>query len=322
MDVQFAMSNEFLKALYYEDIALLSRCPKTDLHNHIDLGGNKYFMSCYPNEKIPVISSPLNGVDGMNQWRDMYISPYFLGKEGFIYRLRAGLEQIKRDNIQIFIPSISSSLKKIFGSYKELMDVFENLIEAVFSDDKPLYFPEIVFKRGTDICEMEMLFDELVDLSYFKSIDLVGPESYSPQLYLNLYKKAKNAGLKLRAHIGEYASCDCILNYIYTLDLDEINHGITATNSDYLMSLLKERNIILNICPTSNIKLGFCNEYKSHPIRRLYDYGVNVTVNSDDILIFDSCISTEYLNLYKSKLFSAYELNEIRLNAFKLYETF
>lgn len=319
MNTQMMMSEEFIEAIKYEDIDLLTKCPKTDLHNHIDLGGNRHFLPCVTNINATSILEPLNGVVGMEQWRDKYISQAFKGKDGYIDRLRAGLEQIKRDNIQIFIPSISSSLKNIFGSYKILIDTFEELIESVFEENKPLYYPEIVFKRGTDIFEMENNLDELQDLLYFKSIDLVGPEDFSPQIYSNLYKKARKAGLRLRAHIGEYASCKHIQDYVCTLDLDEINHGLTAINSEYVMDLLKSRGTIINICPTSNVKLGYCRDYNTHPIRKLYDYGLNVTINSDDILIFDSCVSTEYLSLYKSKLLSANELNEIRLNAFKLY---
>jgi adenosine deaminase len=70
----------------------------------------------------------------------------------------------------------------------------------------------------------------------------------------------------------------------------------------------------LNITPTSNIKLGRVNNMESHPIQKLYRSGVNVTINSDDILIFDSDVSKEYLRLYDSHVLTAEELDDIRVN--------
>jgi adenosine deaminase len=73
----------------------------------------------------------------------------------------------------------------------------------------------------------------------------------------------------------------------------------------------------LNITPTSNVKLGRVQELKTHPIGELYRSGVDVTLNSDDILIFDSDISKEYLRLYDAETLTADELDDIRLNGLR-----
>lgn len=65
--------------------------------------------------------------------------------------------------------------------------------------------------------------------------------------------------------------------------------------------------------------LGRAGDYGSHPIRRLYDYGVKVTINTDDLLIFDQTVSQEYLNLYRSGLMTTEELNAIREEGLKVY---
>lgn len=80
------------------------------------------------------------------------------------------------------------------------------------------------------------------------------------------------------------------------------------------MNWLADHNIQLNICPTSNVMLNRVENLKAHPIRRLYDYGVKVTINSDDILIFGQSVSNEYLSLYENGVFNAHELNKIRKN--------
>ncbi|MNE89847.1 Aminodeoxyfutalosine deaminase [compost metagenome] len=96
------------------------------------------------------------------------------------------------------------------------------------------------------------------------------------------------------------------------LELHEVHHGIAAAESPQVMRWLADHNICLNVCPTSNVMLGRTEDYSTHPVRALYDAGVPVTINSDDMLIFNQSVSEEYLNLYSSGLMSANELNDIR----------
>ena len=96
-----------------------------------------------------------------------------------------------------------------------------------------------------------------------------------------------------------------------------MQHGISAASSPEVIKFLINNNIRLNITPTSNIKLGRVQELKVHPIRELYHSGVDVTLNSDDILIFDSDVSKEYLRLYEEGSLLADELNDIRINGLR-----
>ena len=63
--------------------------------------------------------------------------------------------------------------------------------------------------------------------------------------------------------------------------------------------------------------LGYAQSYKEHPIKLLYENGVRVTINTDDLLIFDSSIENEYLLLYREGTLTATHLNEIRLNGLR-----
>ena len=80
------------------------------------------------------------------------------------------------------------------------------------------------------------------------------------------------------------------------------------------MRFLADNDIQLNICPTSNIRMSRARDYCSHPIRRLYDHGVRVTVNTDDVAVFDQGVSKEFLNLYRAGNWTAKELDDIRRN--------
>lgn len=78
------------------------------------------------------------------------------------------------------------------------------------------------------------------------------------------------------------------------------------------MRALADAAVRLNICPTSNVKLGRVNTLRDHPIRTLFDAGVRVTINTDDPLIFGCALSGEFLALYQAGVMTAAELDAIR----------
>lgn len=84
------------------------------------------------------------------------------------------------------------------------------------------------------------------------------------------------------------------------------------------MSFIRRQQIPLNICPTSNIRLKRVNTYKEHPIRKLYDNNILVTIASDDPLIFGQSVSDEYLNLFCNGVFEVEELDKIRENGIEV----
>jgi adenosine deaminase len=104
---------------------------------------------------------------------------------------------------------------------------------------------------------------------------------------------------------------------VEVLELDEVHHGIAVASSPQIMKWLAEHKIQLNVCPTSNLMLGLVDSYEKHPIRKLFDYGIPVTINSDDLLIFNQSVSQEYFNLFKCGLMTVDELNLIRESGLK-----
>lgn len=95
-----------------------------------------------------------------------------------------------------------------------------------------------------------------IDSQVFKSIDLYGDETKDDfQRFKDYYKYAKSKGLKLKVHAGEFHSYNNVKKAIEILEVDEIQHGLGSVSSEYVMDLIKERNIRLNICPSSNYVL-------------------------------------------------------------------
>ena len=82
------------------------------------------------------------------------------------------------------------------------------------------------------------------------------------------------------------------------------------------MALIAKNNIRLNICPTSNVLLGAVTNISKHPLRRLFDYGIKVCINTDDLILFDATVTDEFVKLFENDIFDFDELNMIRQNGF------
>ena len=97
--------------------------------------------------------------------------------------------------------------------------------------------------------------------------------------------------------------------------VERIGHGVTSVEDPALVAELAERGVVLEVSPTSNVCLGVAPSYEAHPFRRLYDAGVQVTVNSDDPPMFDTTLTREYLVLAEIFGFTVDELADLSLRA-------
>src|SRR5579859_1432819 len=116
-------------------------------------------------------------------------------------------------------------------------------------------------------------------------------EGFAPSDYQALYRQAEAQGLGTTAHAGEYGTPEDIWQCIHALGVKRIGHGIRAVTDRHLLQFLAERHIHLEICPTSNVRLERAASYSGHPLRLLWQAGVNLGLNSDDPGIFASDLS-------------------------------
>jgi len=125
-------------------------------------------------------------------------------------------------------------------------------------------------------------------------VDLAGDEeNYPPALFARALALAREGGLGITAHAGEFAGPSSVWTAIYQLGARRIGHGIRAVEDFALMDYLRDHTVTLEICPTSNIRLGLAPSLSGHPLRRLLDAGVPVTINSDDPLLLGTNLSRE-----------------------------
>ena len=164
----------------------------------------------------------------------------------------------------------------------------------------------------------------------FNGIDLMGDElSKDSKCFKKIYRFARKNKLILKAHVGEYGDAKNIKKTIKTLKLNQVQHGITIVNNETIMKYAKKKKIVFNILssgdifwPTfvsSNLALLNSVNINNHPIRKMYDYGLKITINTDDELIFNSSLFEEYLLLYNNNIFNTKELYIILNNGLKIY---
>jgi len=151
------------------------------------------------------------------------------------------------------------------------------------------------------------------------AVGLGGAEkSGTPQEYSPVFKQAKEWGIPSVAHGGEDSGPEQLWDTLKYLDPLRIGHGTCAFLEDDLMEELKKRAVPMEICPTSNVITGrFMKKLSEHPIRKFYDYGLSVTLNTDDPMIFGIQLNDEYCNLYSDLHFTHLEIVEILKNTYR-----
>ena len=111
---------------------------------------------------------------------------------------------------------------------------------------------------------------------------------------------AREAGLQLTCHAGEWGGPDMVAETLRDLRVERIGHGVRATEDPALVQRLAEDGIVLEVCPGSNVVLGATGGWSDHPIARLRDAGVPVTVSTDDPPFFHTTMTAEFEGLERA----------------------
>lgn len=127
------------------------------------------------------------------------------------------------------------------------------------------------------------------------AVDLAGDEAgYPPQLFVDHFKKARDAGLHVTIHAGEADGPHGVWSAIRDLGAERIGHGFRSIEDPTLVDYLVENNIGLEICPTSNVHTTTVSSYEAHPVKQLADGGVKFCLSTDDPGISNITIGHEY----------------------------
>jgi adenosine deaminase len=149
--------------------------------------------------------------------------------------------------------------------------------------------------EGTELAEQvawlaaEHIEDGLV------ALDLAGNEAdYPSQPFYGIFKEAKQAGLHVTIHAGEWGPAYNVREAIEDIGAERIGHGVRVLEDESIVSLARERNTAFEVCVTSNYQSGVVESLDTHPLMKMLEAGLNVTINTDDPSISRITLSHEY----------------------------
>lgn len=184
---------------------------------------------------------------------------------------------------------------------------------------------DIVRNAGQSICDS---YEAAADYTTGVAIDgmqdgvvalgLGGLEAgYPPAPFAPWFDRAREAGLHSAPHAGELAGPESIWSAIRDLGAERLGHGVRAIEDPELVAYLAEHRIPIEVNPTSNICLGVYPAMDAHPLRRLHDAGVIVTVNSDDPPLFNTTLTDELMLLAEPFACTKTQIDDLILNGIR-----
>lgn len=217
-----------------------------------------------------------------------------------IHRItREAIEDAGRDNVRYmelrFTPVALSRAERfplhdvidwVISSTQEASNKYNVNVKLIVSVNR---------HEGTDLAEQvawlaaERIADGIV------AIDLAGNEADFPsQPFYGIFKEAKQAGLHVTIHAGEWGPASNVREAIEEFSAERIGHGVRVLEDDGITRLARERNTAFEVCVTSNYQSGVVASLESHPLVKMFENGLNVTINTDDPSISRITLSHEY----------------------------
>jgi adenosine deaminase len=137
---------------------------------------------------------------------------------------------------------------------------------------------------------------------------------YPPEPFAEVYAQARALGFHTTAHAGEAAGAASIWGALHTLHAERIGHGTRAAEDPALLDYLAAHTIPLEMCPLSNVRTGVAPSLADHPVRRYFERGILVTINTDDPKMFGNTLAEEFALLEQTLGFSREDIRTLILN--------
>ncbi len=153
---------------------------------------------------------------------------------------------------------------------------------------------------------------EVADDAGIPGIGIGGSEHlYPPEPFAPVYEEARKAGLRTSAHAGEAAGAASVRGAVEVLRVDRVGHALRAEEDEAVVDLLAETGVVLELCPLSNLATGVIARIEDHPVRRYWERGLDITVNTDDPGMFHNSLAGEYALLMDVFGFSRAEIRRL-----------
>lgn len=308
--------------------AIIRHLPKCELHIHIEGSLEPELMFALARRNG--ITLPYDSVDALrrayqfSQLQD-FLDIYYQGmsvlitEQDFFDLAWAYLQRAQADNVKhvemFFDPQGHTSRGVAFetvvaGLYRACRQAKES-----FGIDATMI---MCFLRHLDEADAERTLDQA--LAHRDKIVGVGLDSsergHPPSKFKNVFRRAGEAGFHLFAHAGEEGPADYVWEAIDVLGVERVDHGVRSLEDPVLVKRLARDRIPLTVCPLSNLKLGVVSQLADHPLQRMLDSDLVVTVNSDDPAYFGGYVGENYTVIQSALNLSEAEVKAVARNGF------
>lgn len=293
------------------DIKYYKSKPKIDAHNHLNLGMRYPDFVSWSGSPIPNFPRPMDGLDEMHDVIGKYTRPRCKTPQDVAALIEMSVGAAAADGVTIVEGSIDIGFMVHFeGDIDAFLKMTTDMVNKF--KGKTLLRPELGLGKTFDKDKIALWAPELMKSGVFTSIDLYGPEIEDGiEDFKAIFDLAEKLGLKKRAHVGEFSDARSVRRFVEYFDLNEVQHGIGAAADDRVLQFLADRKVRCNVCPQSNVMLKSVKTLKEHPIKKMLDAGVPVTVGTDDLLFFDRSVSEQIFDLVSQGIITEADADKI-----------
>ena len=297
----------------------LKNIPKVELHLHLDGSVRLDTASKLTGKSIEEVRSLMIAKEKCHDLNE-YLTKFNLAneimqsQENLIRIAKELVEDLKNDNViyaEVRFAPLLHTKKGLTG---------EKVIEAVLLGlkDEDLKVNLILCMMRQFSFEDNLKTIELASKYLDKgvvAIDLAGAEALYPTAsFEKLFQIAKDKNIPFTIHAGEADGKDSILSAI-NFKTKRIGHGVRCIEDKETLDMINKNNITLEVCPTSNIQTDIFENYDDHPIRKLYDMNILVTINVDNMTVSNIDLTQEYEKLVKNFNFTLKDFKKMNINA-------
>ena len=308
---------------------LINRLPKCELHIHIEGSLEPELMFALArrnNVKLPYAS--VEAVRRAYRFGNLqdFLDIYYRGmsvlvtEQDFYDLAFAYLQRARADNVRhvemFFDPQGHTARGIAFST------VIEGLSRAIADAKRGLGVDASVimcFLRHLDEASAEHTLDAA--LAFRDRIVGVGLDSseqdHPPSKFKRVFARARDAGLFVTAHAGEEGPPRYVWEALDILGVGRVDHGNRSLEDDRLVGRLAHERIALTVCPLSNLRLRVIDDLKRHPLRRMMDKGLTVTVNSDDPAYFGGYVNDNFRAVSDALALTREEIVAVVRNSFQ-----
>jgi aminodeoxyfutalosine deaminase len=296
----------------------LLEMPKAELHLHLE------------GSVEPETLHELDGSTPLDELRSLYsygsfddflkafgeVGKRLRGPEDYARITLRLLERLAAQNVRYAEIILAAGV--VLWKRHEFAPIFDAVLEAAAGSSVEVrWILDAVRQFGPDhVMQVAELAAERVDRGVV-AFGIGGSEERGPaEWFGEAFAAARRAGLRLTAHAGEGTSARSVWAAL-ELGAERIGHGISSIEDPALVRHLRDHAIPLEICVTSNLVTGVVKRLEDHPLRRLYDAGVPIVLNTDDPAMFRCTLIGEYELAARAFGFTESELHAIAENAFR-----